>query len=56
MSQWCLHLRPRSAWPNSSIATLLSAAALLLVFTTAQLAEITAPTEGKVARECFDLY
>ena len=61
MSQRCLHLRPRSVSPSGSIATLLAAAALLLVATTAQLAQTTAPTqaaatEGKVPRNGFDLY
>jgi proline iminopeptidase len=61
MSQRCLHLRSRPAWPSGSIATLLAAAALLLVSNRAQLAPTTAPTqaaatEGKVPRNGFDLY
>jgi proline iminopeptidase len=61
MSQRCLHLRSRPAWPSGLIATLLAAAALLLVSNRAQLAPTTAPTqaaatEGKVPRNGFDLY
>jgi proline iminopeptidase len=61
MSQRCLHLRSRPAWPSGSIATLLAAAPLLLVSNAAQLAPTTAPTqaaatEGKVPRNGFDLY
>jgi proline iminopeptidase len=61
ISQRCPHLRRRSAWPSGSIATLLAAAALLLVSNTGQLAQTTAPTqaaatEGKVPRKGFDLY